>query len=75
MRRCHPHRNGRRSDMAARQSKQNEYRLVRYYYQWPMGDKKIVISEHLTEEEAQELKRRESLGLISEDLVIEKMES
>lgn len=54
--------------------KPREFRLVRYYSQWPQGNDHEVIADHLTREEAEKMKREQSIGLKDEQLVVEDME-
>ena len=55
-------------------SKQPEFRLVRYFSQWPLGDDFEIVGEHLTHEQAEKLLAEKNTASKADDLVIEEME-
>jgi len=58
------------------QTKANDkkFRLVWYYYQWPLGGEHEVIAEGLSRQEAEKLKREKDPHLKNETLIIEEEE-
>ncbi|MGZ3770682.1 MAG: hypothetical protein ACXVCP_15280 [Bdellovibrio sp.] len=57
-----------------KKKKQQKYRLVWYYNQWPIGDDYKVVADGLTFAEAKKLQNEKSLDLSTERFEIEPSE-